>query len=163
MVNYIVDRAVKNINDAQTYRWLLRMSADDPVLDRSDIQELRAPEEEVPPPPQLAVPKSSTLYPAIAYIASHPGQAVSMAEMADLCHLSPSYFSRLFHREMGEGFTVYVNRQKVELAKVQLRDSNKSISQISAELGYLNISHFINLFKRFEGITPLMYRQHKYR
>ena len=163
MVNYIVDRAVKNINDAQTYRWLLRMSADDPVLDRSDIQELRAPEEEDLSPPQLAVPKSSTLYPAIAYIASHPGQAVSMAEMADLCHLSPSYFSRLFHREMGEGFTVYVNRQKVELAKVQLRDSNKSISQISAELGYLNISHFINLFKRFEGITPLMYRQHKYR
>ena len=163
VVNYIVDRAVKNINDAQTYRWLLRMSADDPILDRGDIQELRAPEEEVPSTPQLSVAKSSALYPAIAYIASHPAQAVSMTEMADLCHLSPSYFSRLFHREMGEGFTVYVNRQKVELAKVQLRDSNKSISQISAELGYLNISHFINLFKRFEGITPLMYRQNKYR
>lgn len=165
VVNYIVDRAVKNMNDAQTYRWLLRMSADDTAQNSIDIQELRAPEEkeEESASCQVPVSKSSAVYPAISYIASHPGKAVSMTDMADLCHLSPSYFSRLFHREIGEGFTNYVNRQKVELAKVQLRESNKSISQISAELGYLNISHFINLFKRFEGITPLMYRQHKYR
>ena len=85
-----------------------------------------------------------------------------MNEMALLCHLSPSYFSRLFHREVGEGFTAYANRQKVELAKKMLRETTKSISQISQELGYLNASHFINLFKRFEGITPLVYRQNKY-
>ena len=163
VINYIVDRALKNINDAQTYRWLLRMSAKDIVQPTSDIQELQAPEEEDTTLAKPPVSKSSAVYPAISYIASHPGKAVTMTDMADLCHLSPSYFSRLFHREMGEGFTNYVNRQKVELAKVQLRESNKSISQISAELGYLNISHFINLFKRFEGITPLMYRQHKYR
>lgn len=163
VVNYIIDRAVKNINDAQTYRWLLRMSADDVTQHSPDVQELRAPEEEEPAVTKVPVSKSSAIYPAISYIASHPGKAVSMTDMADLCHLSPSYFSRLFHREMGEGFTNYVNRQKVELAKVQLRSSTKSISQISAELGYLNISHFINLFKRFEGITPLMYRQRKYR
>lgn len=163
IVNYIVDRAVKNMNDAQTYRWLLRMSAKDAASQSSDIQELQAPAEEDAEVTKLPVSKSSAVYPAISYIASHPGKAVSMTDMADLCHLSPSYFSRLFHREMGEGFTNYVNRQKVELAKVQLRSSNKSISQISSELGYLNISHFINLFKRFEGITPLMYRQHKYR
>lgn len=162
VVNYIVDRAVKRMNDAQTYHWLLRMSADEQSQGGSEIQELRAPEPAAAPETQQTVAKSSAVYPAIAYISSHPGKAVTMTEMADLCHLSPSYFSRLFHREVGEGFTTYVNRQKVELAKVQLRETSKSISQISAELGYLNISHFINLFKRFEGITPLMYRQYKY-
>ena len=161
MVNYIVERAVNSRNVAQTADWMQRMNLSVPEQGDGEIQELRDPDglsgEETP------VPKSSAVYPAIAYIRNHPGNMVTMNEMADLCHLSPSYFSRLFHREMGEGFTNYVNRQKVELAKVQLRESNKSISQISAELGYLNISHFINLFKRFEGITPLMYRQHKYR
>lgn len=162
VVNYIVDRAVKNMNDAQTYHWLLRMSSDEPNAAGSDIQELTGPTPETLLPENASpVPKSSAVYPAIAYIASHPGKAVSMAEMADLCHLSPSYFSRLFHREVGEGFTTYVNRQKIGIAKRQLRETNKSISQISAELGYLNISHFINLFKRFEGITPLVYRQYK--
>lgn len=164
MVNYIVDRAVKNMNDAQTYHWLLRMSSEEGNLNGSEIQELTgsAPETITPEEPST-VAKSSAVYPAITYIASHPGKAVSMADMADLCHLSPSYFSRLFHREVGEGFTSYVNRQKISIAKRQLRETNKSISQISAELGYLNISHFINLFKRFEGITPLNYRQHKHK
>lgn len=162
MVNYIVDRAVKNMDDAQTYHWLLRMSTDSSEPEEGDIQELRGPEPSTKSLPEKSpVSKSSAVYPAIAYIDSHPGKAVTMKEMADLCHLSPSYFSRLFHREAGEGFTTYVNRRKVELAKKELRQTTKSISQISAELGYLNTSHFINLFKRFEGITPLIYRQKK--
>ena len=162
MVNYIVDRAVKNMDDAQTYHWLLRMSTDSSEPEEGDIQELRGPEPSTKSLPEKSpVSKSSAVYPAIAYIDSHPGKAVTMKEMADLCHLSPSYFSRLFHREAGEGFTTYVNRRKVELAKKELRQTTKSISQISAELGYLNTSHFINLFKRFEGITPLISRQKK--
>ena len=162
MVNYIVDRAVKQMDAAQTYNWLLRMSAESSETEDGGIQELRGPElPDAPAPEQSTVSKSSAVYPAIAYIDSHPGRAVTMKEMADLCHLSPSYFSRLFHREAGEGFTTYVNRQKVELAKKELRETTKSVSQISAELGYLNTSHFINLFKRFEGITPLIYRQKK--
>lgn len=162
MVNYIVDRAVKNLDDAQTYNWLLRMSADPSEPEDGGIQELRGPEYPASTLPEpSAVSKSSAVYPAVAYIDSHPGKAISMKEMADLCHLSPSYFSRLFHREAGEGFTNYVNRRKVEIAKKELRTTTKSISQISGELGYLNTSHFINLFKRFEGITPLLYRQKK--
>lgn len=162
MVNYIVDKAIKNQNEAQTYDWLLRMSADGGDSTSGEIQELRGPEPAQPAAEQSAVSKSSAVYPAVAYIHSHPGKAVTMNEMADLCHLSPSYFSRLFHREVGEGFTTYVNRQKVEIAKRQLRETTKSISQIATELGYMNTSHFINLFKRFEGVTPLIYRQNKF-
>lgn len=163
VINYIVDQSVKNHTDKQTYNWLLRMSVDSLGQRDREIEELRHPESPaVQPPEKEIVPKSSPVYPAVAYIHSHPGEAVSMNEMALLCHLSPSYFSRLFHREVGEGFTAYANRQKVELAKKMLRETTKSISQISQELGYLNASHFINLFKRFEGITPLVYRQNKY-
>ena len=163
MVNYIVDRAVAKQNETQTYNWLLRANAGALAQGEGDIQELRQPEPgQSSAQSDLRVTKSSAIYPAVNYIATHPGATISMNEMADLCHLSPSYFSRLFSREMGEGFTNYVNRRKVEIAKKELRTTTKSISQIATELGYLNISHFINLFKRFEGITPLVYRQHKY-
>lgn len=163
MVNYIVDRAVKHQNDSQTYQWMLRMNADPAISRFGNIQELRDPgKKEEPVPGAVEVPPSSAVYPAIAYINSHPGENITMNTMAQLCHLSPSYFSRLFHREVGEGFTTYINRRKVELAKRDLRGTDKSISQISQELGYMNTSHFINLFKRFEGVTPLSYRQNKY-
>ena len=86
-----------------------------------------------------------------------------MKEMANLCHLSPSYFSRLFNRETGETFVNYINRLKIQLAKEQLRETSKSITQISDELGYLNVSNFIAVFKRMEGVTPSIYRQHMFK
>ena len=156
IVQYIVDRGVAKQNEPQSDYWLLRTNAE-------SLTTGEAPGQEPQPSPSVdLVRKSSAIYPAVHYIANHPCSAISMNEMADLCHLSPSYFSRLFTREMGEGFTTYVNRQRVEIAKKELRSTTKSISQIATDLGYLNISHFINLFKRFEGITPLVYRQHKY-
>ena len=105
------------------------------------------------------IPKSSPLYPAVLYVHEHLREVITMKDMAKLCHLSPSYFSRLFSREAKESFVSYVNRNKVELAKAMLRDSNRSISQISAEIGFHDTSHFISLFKRYEGTTPTVYRQ----
>ena len=86
-----------------------------------------------------------------------------MKEMAELCHLSESYFSRLFTKEMGENFISYVNRKKIDKAKELLRDSNRNISQIAKDVGYQDASHFIRMFKRFEGLTPTLYRQYNYR
>jgi len=159
MVNYIVDRALKSQIERQTYDWLLRMSVNS--MAQKDRGELTLQAAAGSAERSLTVPKSSAVYPAVAYISEHTVGEISLNHMADLCHLSPSYFSRLFHREVGESFTAFVNRQKVETAKKLLQDTAKSISQISHELGYLNTSHFINLFKRFEGITPLAYRQSK--
>lgn len=162
LVGYLVEREIRHKNDTQTYQWLLRMN-ETGGPDGMELQELRPPEpvkEKLPG--QMELSKSSPVYPAVAYIHSHLGESVSMNAMANLCHLSPSYFSRLFRREVGEGFTDYIGRRKVQRAKWELRNTSKSISQISMELGYMNTSYFINLFKRFEGITPLSYRQNQY-
>ena len=86
-----------------------------------------------------------------------------MAEMAKLCHLTPSYFCRIFSRVTGETFVDYVNRQKVSWAKKMLQDPNVTVSQAAAELGYLDTSYFIRVFQKYEGVTPLVYRQHRSR
>ena len=144
IVEYTVDRAVKSRNQAETYQWLLKMNAD-AEDSMAEIQELRQPVIQQQPSvrEQIPVKPSSAIYPAVSFIRDYPREKVSMKEMADLCHLSPSYFSRLFNQETGESFVNYVNRQKIELAKEQLRGTSKSISQIAGELGYLNVSNFI--------------------
>lgn len=162
LVHYIVDRSVKSRNQAETYQWLLRLNSDSP--DGVAIQGLNEPAPaEIAEPDQSVVSKSSVVYPAVVYIDNHPKEMVTMQAMADLCHLSPSYFSRVFSRDVGENFINYTNRQKVKLAKKLLRETNQSVSQIAGELGYQNTSHFIKIFKRFEGTTPMIYRQYKYR
>lgn len=164
MVNYIVDRAVNSENEAMTYKFLLQNSNMQSAANLPEIQELHAPApewEELPQEEEL--PKSSPVYPAVAYVHNHRQEMVTMNDMARLCHLSPSYFSRVFRRELGETFINYVNRTKVQWAKERLRGSNDSVVQIAQELGYMDSSYFISVFKKFEGTTPLVYRQHKYR
>ena len=165
IVEYIVDQALKNRNDKQTYEWLLSLESGEKA-GKDEIQEIRDPslvkalEEDTQPVP---VKKDSALYPAIAYMNSHPQEMITMKAMANLCHLSESYFSRLFCKEMGENFMNYVNRQKISRAKELLRDSSLSVAQITREVGYADASHFIRLFKRFEGVTPTVYRQYNYK
>ena len=164
VVNYIVDRAVHSENETMTYKFLLQNSNIHNPAAFSEIQELKAPELAWGDlPAERELPESSPIYPAVAYVHNHRQEMVTMNDMARLCHLSPSYFSRLFRREMGENFINYVNRIKVQWAKERLRSSNDSVVQIAQELGYMDSSYFISVFKKFEGTTPLAYRQHKYR
>jgi len=164
MVEYIVDRAVKSHSDMQTYEWLLSMDADSGS--RRYIQELYDPSTAELPSMEkksLDVKKDSALYPAISYMDSHPTEMITMKSMAELCHLSESYFSRLFSKELGENFSTYINRKKIERSKKLLRDSQMSVSQIAKEVGYQDAGHYIRLFKRFEGVTPTIYRQYNYK
>lgn len=166
IVNYIVDRAVNTENEAMTYKFLLHNSNMNSGQQNAEIQELTNPAGEGEwqgQEDELELAKSSPVYPAVAYVNNHRHEMVSMNDMAKLCHLSPSYFSRLFRRELGENFINYVNRKKMQWAKQRLRGSNDSVVQIAQELGYMDSSYFISVFKKFEGTTPLVYRQHKYR
>ena len=159
LVNYIVGRVMNKYSEEQAHKAIMFSETKAELPGPATAFDVNAEcgEEELP------VPKSSVIYPALAFIKNNLRDSITMKEMAALCHLSPSYFSRLFGRELGENFVSYVNRQKIQLAKGILRDTNKSVSQIASELSYQDSSHFINLFKRFEGITPQVYRQYNYR
>lgn len=171
LVRYMVDKFIENRTEAQTYEWMLRYAVP-PVIDGKsprlgiELSELREPK-----PDSIAslssyefpVSADSPVYPAISYVENHRQQMVGMREMANLCHLSSSYFSKLFLREVGENFTDWVNRRKIEWSKEMLRDSSESVTAIASSLGYMDTSYFIKVFKKFEGTTPLVYRQHKYK
>ena len=164
IVRYTVDRAVKARNRDETYKWLMNTNSEQ-LTGEAEIQEISLPVRIHEPEraETMQVKPSSVIYPAIAYINDHLKDGISMKEMADLCHLSPSYFSRTFNRETGESCANYINRRKIALAKELLRETSKSISQIAEEAGYINISNFIAVFKRLEGVTPSVYRQHMYK
>jgi len=171
LVRYMVDKFVENRTEAQTYEWMLRYAIP-PVIDgkpprlgieMSELHEPHSDSSPAHPSRELPVSADSPVYPAISYVENHRQQMVGMREMANLCHLSPSYFSKLFLREVGENYTDWVNRRKIEWAKELLHDSSESVTAIASSLGYMDTSYFIKVFKKFEGTTPLVYRQHKYK
>lgn len=134
MVHYIVDRAVKSHTRDETYKWLMSANAEQ-SSEEIAIQEILPQEERrLRQTGALPVKPSSVVYPAVVYIQDHLRQEITMKEMAELCHLSPSYFSRTFNKEMGESFVNYISSRRIQLAKELLQETGKSITQIADEV-----------------------------
>lgn len=83
---------------------------------------------------------------------------LSLEEAANLCHLSPSYFSRLFKSVFRCNFSEYTIKHKLYSAARLLSQSHYSITDISYELNFSSPSHFIALFKKQFGTTPKKYQ-----
>lgn len=103
---------------------------------------------------------SNTLKPAIEYIYNHKSENVNLEKMAKVCHISPSYFSRLFIKDTGEKFSSYVSKLKIQWAKNLLEETDMTVNEISDELGFSEAGYFIKTFKKYEGVTPFLYRKY---
>lgn len=104
--------------------------------------------------------KNPILKPAFDYIYNNKGENISQKKMADLCYVSTGHFSRLFVKETGETFSVFLARQKVEFSKQLLEKTDLHITQISDELGFSSSGYYIKTFKKYESITPATYRKY---
>jgi len=92
------------------------------------------------------------------YVLERLDQKIGLEEVAEYLHLNASYFSRLFKKELGETFTEFITRMKMERAKEMLDQTSHSVGKICEMLGYENQSYFIKTFKTFTGVTPMEYR-----
>lgn len=82
----------------------------------------------------------------------------SLQTIAANVYLNPSYLSKVYKLETGEGISDYLSRLKMEKAAHLLRSSNEKIYEIAAKIGYLKTSYFIKVFKDCYGITPQEFR-----
>lgn len=82
----------------------------------------------------------------------------TVAYFADALHLSANYFGDLLKKETGKTALEYIHVKVVELAKEQVLDTTKSISEIAYNLGFKYPQHFTRLFKQKTGVSPLEYR-----
>ncbi|ANE45303.1 hypothetical protein SY83_01980 [Paenibacillus swuensis] len=94
-----------------------------------------------------------------AYIAAHLSEELSREELAAHVYLNPAYLSRLFRKETGEVLTDYILQQKMHRAASLLTETDQSISEVAAALGYGNFSYFARLFRKVYGHNPHDYRK----
>lgn len=102
---------------------------------------------------------SSATLACIRYIKKHINTPILVREIAESIGISPSYLARTFKQEMGMKLNDYINQQKIEEAKNLLAFTDRTLSEISSYLCFSSQSYFQNLFKKYEGTTPLRYRQ----
>lgn len=94
------------------------------------------------------------------YIARHLDREDLAREIIarEVC-LHPDYLSRLFKRVTGQSITDYILQARINLAKELLENTNMSVGEVAASVGYYNFSHFTKMFKKLTGSSPKDYRK----
>jgi AraC family transcriptional activator of pobA len=82
----------------------------------------------------------------------------TVAYFADEFHLSKNYFGDLIKKDTGKTPIEHIQTKLVEVAKEKIFDRNKSLGEISYELGFNYPQHFTRFFKKQVGFTPNEYR-----
>jgi len=88
-------------------------------------------------------------------------QKLSVQDLAVLSGRSASSFNRDFKRQFGTTPQKWLTTTRMERAFELLRSSEMSVSEISTDIGYDNISHFISIFKKQYQISPKKMRQER--
>ena len=83
----------------------------------------------------------------------------SVKSMASHFQTSVSNISHFFKKNMEVTISQYVEQIKLERAKEMLKTSDKKVSEIAEILRYANSTAFIEMFKKYEGVTPGAYRE----
>lgn len=79
--------------------------------------------------------------------------------LASTIGMSSEYLGRLFRSIISESIADYITAVRVKNAKELLSMTNKSINEISNDVGFSNSNYFYTIFKKLNGITPVGYRQ----
>ena len=74
--------------------------------------------------------------------------------MAEYTNVSSFYLSKLFKEEKGVTFINFITDKRLEEAQKLLKETNLSIKEITAKIGYNDQNYFSRIFKNKYGITP---------
>jgi two-component system response regulator YesN len=90
----------------------------------------------------------------IAYIDSNFEKDINLEGVAKQIHVSSSYLSRLFKREMGMAFIEYLNSYRVKMARKYLEEGEHNLYEISVKSGFNSYNYFLKVYKEYTGLRP---------
>ncbi|MBM7566039.1 helix-turn-helix domain-containing protein [Paenibacillus sacheonensis] len=95
-----------------------------------------------------------------AYIEeNYPNPELSLDHLSAKFSLHAKNISKLFKEEFGGNFVDFLIGLRMDKAKQQLLSTDKSLQEISAEVGYFNYNSFNRAFKNVAGMSPSDYRK----
>ena len=95
----------------------------------------------------------------IGVMRSRRDEPLTVPEMADVAHLSPAHFTRVFHQVTGVSPTQFLCALRLEAAKELLLTTSRSVTDICFEVGYNSLGTFTYRFTQLVGLSPVRFRQ----
>ena len=94
----------------------------------------------------------------IKYIHDNPGENLTSDVLAEIAHLSPYHWHRIYKAITGESAVATVKRCRMHLASAALLRTDTQLAEVGASVGYPDIHSFNRTFKQFYGVAPGQFR-----
>ncbi|MBQ4268105.1 MAG: AraC family transcriptional regulator [Clostridia bacterium] len=85
----------------------------------------------------------------LKYIQDHYSEDLTMANVAEKMGYTKEYFSSVFNKLVGMNFRSYLNKLRLEKAKILLKDKNRRVTDVVAEVGFSNTVMYYRALKKF--------------
>jgi AraC-like DNA-binding protein len=93
------------------------------------------------------------------FIVSNHNRDLKLKEAANFTNMNPSAFCRYLKKSTSRTFSEILNEIRIGFACKSMINTDKSISEIAFECGFMNIPYFNRQFKKIKGMSPLEYRK----
>ncbi|MCC0639541.1 MULTISPECIES: response regulator [unclassified Clostridioides] len=150
-INFIVITAFNYFEYAQK---ALRLGAKDILLKPIDLKEFTDSIEKVV---GYKYTNSELLNQLLEYISLNYYKDLSLNECATKFLTNPYNISRLFKKHLDTTFVSYLNYVRIEKSIELLKNTGKTIQEVSESVGYNSLNNFYKNFKIFKGLTPKVY------
>lgn len=97
---------------------------------------------------------------AMAYVHQHYAEPISRRDLAQHVAMDDDYLTFCFRKEVGVTPVAYLNRCRVNQARLLLVETQKSITEIALDVGFSDSGYFSRVFHREVGQSPEAYRTH---
>ena len=94
----------------------------------------------------------------INYVDNNLDKDLTLKEIAEYLNLDPYYVSHFFSKRTGITLRKYIIKKRLIVAKTLL-DQGMEMQEVIKRIGFNDISHFIQSFKKEYGLTPRKYQQ----
>lgn len=99
----------------------------------------------------------------LLYLKTHYSEEIELKTLSSAVHITPTYLSVAFKKQVGMNYLEYLNRYRVSRAGEALAMTKKKIYQVARENGFKDEKYFSNVFKKFTGLSPSEYRANHYK
>lgn len=103
--------------------------------------------------------QEALIRPIIGYIHAHFREKLSIEQLAQLAHLSKSYFMSCFRKTAGIGAMELVLQLRIQSACEKLVSTDETITSVAFQSGFENLSNFNRQFRKRVGCTPAEFRR----
>ena len=110
--------------------------------------------------PSLVLTKNNErLNKVIAHLLENFTQNIALGVVAELANMNDAAFCRYFKTQTRQTLTQYVTDLRIRYACDLLMKGEDSVTQICFQVGFENVSHFIQAFKKLRNQTPFEFRK----